>query len=178
MTKSICLCVWQGDPVGEEKLLQPGERIWPTWYYDKSPSKWEYACNILECKIGASWPRMIPAAASTHLFHYLLEKMTVCPEANGSYTMNDFQAIRELDFKNAHSRCMQFLIEELSCGIIRSIFSEFFFLLFVHGIKTWPMNYWCSSVCSYNQLCWTLSSGKHDILLLPRNIKSNRWNWV
>lgn len=65
MTKSIFLCVWQGDPVGEEKLLQLGERIWPTWYYDKSPSKWEYACNILRCWIGALWPRIIPAAVST-----------------------------------------------------------------------------------------------------------------
>lgn len=85
MTKSIFLCVWQGDPVGEEKLLQLVDRIWPTWYYDKSPSKWEYACNILQCWIGALWPRMIPAAASTCLFHYLLEKMTVSPELNRSH---------------------------------------------------------------------------------------------
>lgn len=64
MTKRTRLSVWQGDPVGQEEILRPGERIWPAWYYDKSPSKWEFACNILQCGIAALCPRMIPPTSS------------------------------------------------------------------------------------------------------------------
>lgn len=76
MTKSTCLCVWQGDPAGTEKIQQLGGRIRLAGYYDKSPSKWKYACNILQCWMGALWPRMIPPTSSIICFrkwHFLPE---------------------------------------------------------------------------------------------------------
>lgn len=40
---------------------------------------------------------------STHLFHYVLEEMTLCPEVNGSYSMNNtFNQSKGLDYKNAN----------------------------------------------------------------------------
>lgn len=64
MTKRTRLRVWQGDPVGQEEILRPGERIWPARYYDKSPSRWEFACNILQCRAAALCPGMISATSS------------------------------------------------------------------------------------------------------------------
>lgn len=82
MTKSIRLSVWQGDPVGQEKIPRLGERIWP------APVLWQIS---LKMGVRLQYITMLDSGLvsqndSTHLFHYLLEKMTLCPGVSGSYS--------------------------------------------------------------------------------------------
>lgn len=132
MTKSICLCVWQGDPVGEKKILQLGERIWPTRYYDKSPSKWECACNILRCWIGALWPRMIPPTSSiicSRKWHFVLK----CTGHTVWIRLSSNQ--RDCIIKNAH---LIFNWVTRACFIITFFSPIFLLIFFVGGTKHDP----------------------------------------
>lgn len=176
MTKSTRLCVWQGDPVGQEEILRPGEHIWPAWYYDKSPSKWEFACNILQCRIAALCPGMIPPTSSI----ISLWKMTPCPEesrpcaeARRSSSPQKKRDLKECRFNFLNEWLRHYhRVLFFSVSLSTSLQSEVFFPPLCSQNKTWP---WTNDAdrpeCSSNQVCGTTSPNKHFSEQLPGNIK-------
>lgn len=113
----------------------------------------------------------------TQLFHYLLQKMTPCPEESRTCaeTSRGVKHSKGEDLKECR---FNFLDEWLRHNhwvlffFFLSLQSEVFFSPLCSKNKTWP---WTNDAdrpeCSSNQVCRTLSPNKHFCARLPGNIK-------